>query len=234
MHLVEPAAPSARILLASSDHTLTAQALAQLPDAYEIVIAAGDARALDIVRGDTIDCALLDLRTRGHDALDVVARLRASGSRLPVMLVVERGRANDGIAGLRAGADDFVVRPLHGGEFAARLQALLRRTSRPPANSGVVALHDIEVNFRSAEVRCGGASVRLSALELRLLRYLIDRRGEVVSRDELLNVVWGYEAMPATRTVDVRIASLRRKLEAGPASQERIVTVHGLGYKFIA
>ncbi|MBV8519337.1 MAG: response regulator transcription factor [Acidobacteria bacterium] len=233
MDLVEATPPSARILLASSDRTLTAQALAQLPDAYEIVIAADDTRALDIVRGDTIDCALLDLRAR-RDALDVVARLRASGSQLPVMLVAERGRANDGIAGLRAGADDFVVRPLHGTEFAARLQALLRRTSRPPANSGVVALHDIEVNFRSAEVRCGGASVRLSALELRLLRYLIDRRGEVVSRDELLNVVWGYEAMPATRTVDVRIASLRRKLEAGPASQERIVTVHGLGYKFIA
>ena len=119
-------------------------------------------------------------------------------------------------------------------ELLARIEALLRRSRTLASNSaGAFSFGEIDIDFRSAEVRRHGAPVELSGLELKLLRYLVEHRGAVLTRDELLEKVWGYDAMPVTRTVDVHIASLRQKLEANPARPQHIVTLHGLGYKFV-
>jgi len=146
------------------------------------------------------------------------------------------------VVGLKLGADDYLSKPFEAIELLARIEALLRR-SRLKAPNGEVALPaapdtvsfgDVLIDWKRAEVKRAGAPVSLSALELKLLRYLIERHGEVIGRDELLDRVWGYDATAQTRTVDVHIASLRQKLEPVPAHPRFLVTVHRLGYKFVA
>jgi two-component system alkaline phosphatase synthesis response regulator PhoP len=201
---------------------------------YDAVHAEDGDRARDALQVEPFDAAIFDLRAPGRHAFDLCRQARANEGDAALLLVAAAGQEADGIAGLRLGADDFVTAPLNGTELLARLEAVLRRCRRGESRKAVYTLPGIQVNFRSAEVTCGGDSIRLSALELKLLRYLIEHRGEVLSRDELLNEVWGYDEMPATRTVDVRISSLRRKLESRSGGPVKIVTVHGLGYKFIA
>jgi two-component system, OmpR family, alkaline phosphatase synthesis response regulator PhoP len=134
--------------------------------------------------------------------------------------------------GLKLGADDYLVKPFEMAELLARIEALLRRVPPAQAQGEVYQFADIHVDFRKAEVRRRGELLEVSAREFKLLKYFIEHRGATLSRDELLNEVWGYNAMPSTRTVDVHIAWLRQKLEANPRRPEHIRTIHGLGYKF--
>jgi two-component system alkaline phosphatase synthesis response regulator PhoP len=135
---------------------------------------------------------------------------------------------------LKLGADDYLTKPFEMPELMARLEALLRRR-RSAAQPGGESYRfgDVVVDFRRAEVMRGGAAVDLSAREFKLLRHFIAHRGATISRDELLSEVWGYDEMPLTRTVDVHVAGLRQKIEANPKSPEFVLTVHGLGYKFV-
>jgi two-component system alkaline phosphatase synthesis response regulator PhoP len=137
--------------------------------------------------------------------------------------------------GLKLGADDYLVKPFEMAELLARIEALLRRSASTAATtitSDSYKFGDVAIDFRRAEVTKNGAPVELSAREFKLLRYFIEHRGAALSRDELLNEVWGYNAMPSTRTVDVHIAWLRQKIEDNPRHPQLILTVHGLGYKF--
>ncbi|MEM4251452.1 MAG: response regulator transcription factor [Candidatus Bathyarchaeia archaeon] len=140
----------------------------------------------------------------------------------------------DKVVGLKLGADDYVTKPFEMMELLARIEALLRRAPTPqPASSEQYRFGVIEVDFQRAEVRREGVAIELSAREFKLLKYFIEHRGTIVSRDELLNEVWGYDAMPSTRTVDVHVAWLRQKLEANPRHPQYILTLYGLGYKFV-
>src|SRR5262249_1699636 len=140
----------------------------------------------------------------------------------------------DKVVGLKLGADDYLTKPFEAIELMARLEALLRRRqSRPQRSGDAYRFGDVVVDFRRAEVTRGRQPIELSAREFTLLRYFIEHRGEALSRDELLSDVWGYDAMPLTRTVDVHVAGLRQKLETNPRAPEFIVTVHGMGYKFL-
>jgi two-component system alkaline phosphatase synthesis response regulator PhoP len=176
---------------------------------------------------------VLDVNLPGKNGLDVCRDLRLKGIATPILMLTARGHVVDKVLGLKLGADDYLAKPFDMLELLARIEALLRRTRPAAAGASVVAFGDVRVDFEAAEVTRGGQPIELSALELRLLRFLVDHRGKVVGRDALLDKVWGYQSTPLTRTVDVHVGSLRQKLEAQPAKPRHLLTVHGQGYKFV-
>jgi two-component system alkaline phosphatase synthesis response regulator PhoP len=189
---------------------------------------AGLARA----SSETFDVIILDGMLPGRDGYDVCQTLRERGVRSPVLMLSARGQVVDRVVGLKLGADDYLTKPFDVSELLARLQALLRRAS--PAELDTFRFGDVTVDFRRAEVEKGGTKIELTAREFTLLVYFIEHRGATISRNELLNRVWGYDAMPSTRTVDVHVALLRQKLEVHPRKPRHLLTVFGLGYKFVA
>jgi two-component system alkaline phosphatase synthesis response regulator PhoP len=149
-------------------------------------------------------------------------------------MLTARTQVVDRVVGLKLGADDYLTKPFEMIELLARIEALLRRSRGPVAAvTGTYSFGAVVVDFRRAELTRDGVPLALSALELKLLRHLIENRGMVVSREELLDQVWGYDASAHTRTVDVHVASLRQKVEPQPSRPQFIVTVHRLGYKFV-
>jgi len=189
---------------------------------------------LERALAETFDLIILDVGLPRKNGFDVCRDLRQRGARVPVIMLTARGQVVDKVVGLKIGADDYVTKPFEMMELLARIEALLRRVpTAQGATTDVYAFGSIHADFRRAEVTRDGASLELSAREFKLLRYLIEHRGATVSRDELLNEVWGYNAMPSTRTVDVHIAWLRQKLEPNPHYPQFILTIHGLGYKFV-
>jgi two-component system alkaline phosphatase synthesis response regulator PhoP len=203
-------------------------------DAMQGAMDAG--RALDTASTKSYDAILLDVMLPGGTGFDVCRTLRQRGVQTPILMLTARGQVIDRVVGLKLGADDYLVKPFEMAELLARIEALLRRSSTS-GSSDVTAesyrFGDIAVDFRRAEVTKSGKVLELSAREFKLLRYFIEHRGAALTRDELLNEVWGYNAMPSTRTVDVHVAWLRQKLEDNPRHPEYIHTVHGLGYKFV-
>jgi two-component system, OmpR family, alkaline phosphatase synthesis response regulator PhoP len=138
----------------------------------------------------------------------------------------------DKVVGLKLGADDYVTKPFEMAELLARIEAKLRRTPAAAHPSEGYQFGDVRIDFRRAEVTRGGAQLDLSAREFQLLKYFIEHRGATLTREELLNEVWGYNSMPSTRTVDVHVAWLRQKIEPNPRHPQFVLTVHGMGYKF--
>lgn len=183
--------------------------------------------------GDAFDLVVLDVMLPGRSGFELCRDLRQRGVRTPVLMLTARGEVADRVRGLKAGADDYLTKPFAMAELLARIEARLRVPPAGESRHGVYGFGMIEVDLRRAEVRREGAPVALSAKEFKLLRYFIEHREATIGRDELLDRVWGYEAMPSTRTVDVHVAWLRRKLEPNPRQPQFILTVHGLGYKFV-
>jgi two-component system, OmpR family, alkaline phosphatase synthesis response regulator PhoP len=196
------------------------------------VTAVGDGEvALAEAASGTFDLVVLDGMLPGRDGYDVCRTLRQRGIETPILMLSARGQVIDRVVGLQLGADDYLTKPFDVSELLARIDALLRRTR--PAGVNVYSFGDVVVHVKSAEVKKAGRTVELTAREFQLLTYLIEHRGTVLSRDELLNGVWGYEASVFTRTVDVHVGLLRQKLETHPRRPRHILTVHGLGYKFV-
>ena len=204
-------------------------------EGYEVESATDANSALQVASTKTYDAILLDVMLPGGTGFDVCRTLRQKGIQTPILMLTARGQVIDRVVGLKLGADDYLVKPFDMSELLARVEALLRRSANTAAASTASESHrfgDVTIDFRRAEVTKGGVPVELSAREFKLLRYFIEHRGAALSRDELLNEVWGYNAMPSTRTVDVHIAWLRQKIEDNPRHPQLILTVHGLGYKF--
>jgi two-component system alkaline phosphatase synthesis response regulator PhoP len=224
-----------RILLVEDEPSLVLTLTDRLESEGYRVETAGDGNvALARVEELPFDLILLDVMLPGKNGFDVCRDLRQRGVAVPILMLTARSQVTDRVVGLKLGADDYLTKPFEMIELLARIEALLRRARTPIAPAtGVYAFGPIEVDFRRAEVTRDGAPLSLSALELKLLRHLIDNRGLVVSRDELLDQVWGYGASAHTRTVDVHVASLRQKIEPQPSRPQYIVTVHRLGYKFL-
>jgi two-component system, OmpR family, alkaline phosphatase synthesis response regulator PhoP len=174
----------------------------------------------------------------GGNGMDVCRTLRQRGLQTPILMLTAKGQVVDRVVGLKLGADDYLVKPFEMAELLARIEALLRRSANAASAAAAPAgdtyrFGDIAVDFRKAEVTKAGENLDLSAREFKLLRYFVEHRGAALTRDELLHEVWGYNAMPSTRTVDVHVAWLRQKLEDNPRHPQYILTVHGLGYKFV-
>jgi two-component system alkaline phosphatase synthesis response regulator PhoP len=190
--------------------------------------------ALQTAEQLNFDLILLDLMLPGISGFDVCRELRQRNHVTPIIMLTARSETVDKIVGLRLGADDYVTKPFDIGELVARVEALLRRTSHSSRiPEGRLTFGDIEVDLPGAEVRRGGVRVDLTAREFLLLRHLIENRGVVQSRDALLKAVWNYDSGLTTRTLDVHIAWLRSKLEEDPSRPRLIITVRGLGYKFM-
>jgi two-component system alkaline phosphatase synthesis response regulator PhoP len=203
-------------------------------EGFTVASATDAASGLQRATTEAFDVILLDVMLPGGNGLDICRAIREKGIQTPVLMLTARGQVVDRVVGLKLGADDYLVKPFEMAELLARIEAVSRRSR--PAQAGatpeVFQTGNLRVDFRRAEVSKGGQLVALSAREYKLLRYFIEHRGATLSRDELLNEVWGYNSMPSTRTVDVHVAWLRQKIEDNPRHPVHILTVHGLGYKF--
>jgi len=184
--------------------------------------------ALEKARRLPVDLIVLDVMLPRRNGLEVCATLRAEGHKTPILMLTARSQTQDTIEGLKIGADDYVTKPFEMSELMARVAALLRRV--PPVET--FTFGPFRVDFRGTEVTRDGKRLGLSAREFQLLRFLIEHRGETVTREVLLREVWGYGANIYTRTVDMRIAALRQHLEEDPKQPRYILTIQGLGYKF--
>ena len=203
-------------------------------EGYAVEAARDGETGLQRAATEGFDIILLDVMLPRKNGFDVCRDLRQQGVPTPVLMLTARGQVVDKVVGLKLGADDYLTKPFEMIELLARIEALLRRA--PAATLEAVEVYQfgaVRIDFRKAEVTRDGQPVELSAREFALLRYFIEHRESAITRDTLLNEVWGYHAMPSTRTVDVHVAWLRQKLETNPRHPQYILTVHGLGYKFV-
>ncbi len=165
--------------------------------------------------------------------LDVCQQLRMVGNAIPIIMLTARGQEIDKVLGLKIGADDYLTKPFSFMELIARIEAILRRVHRRIEVTAQYQFGDVAINFAALNVTKAGAPLNLSQREYRLLKHFIEHRGEVITRDQLLDTVWGYDRFPLSRTVDLHIAKLRQKIEPLPSHPTWLITVHGSGYKFV-
>jgi two-component system alkaline phosphatase synthesis response regulator PhoP len=202
-------------------------------EGFGVTVARDGDRGMELAEAGDADLILLDVMLPKRSGLDICRKIRADGNDVPIIMLTARGQEIDKVLGLKLGADDYVTKPFSFLELMARVEAILRRAAVAGPTADRFRFGDVEVAFKACEVRKGGEPVELSAREFELLRFLIEHRGEVVSRDRLLDAVWGYQSMPFTRTVDMHVAKLRKKIEDRPAEPRHVVTVHRFGYKFV-
>jgi two-component system alkaline phosphatase synthesis response regulator PhoP len=201
---------------------------------YEVELAPNGAAGYAAALAKPFDLIILDVMLPGKNGFDICRDLRREGVNAPVLMLTARGEVVDRVVGLKLGADDYVQKNCEPVELMARIEALLRRSgSGAPAGPGVVELGDLCIDLNSNRVTRAGKAIPLSRAELRLLKYLVERRGTLVSREELLQNVWGMGANTLSRTVDVHMAALRKKIEPDPRYPRFILTLKGAGYKLL-
>ncbi len=202
-------------------------------EGYEVITAEDGVSGLDRALRESPDLVLLDVMMPRMSGLDVCKQLKAKRPSVPVIMLTARGQEVDKVVGLELGADDYVTKPFSIRELLARVKAVLRRARALPKEQEKYAFGDVEVNLKSCQVSKQGRQMDFSAKEFDLLKYFLCHSGETLSRDRLLEDVWGYDHFPTTRTVDAHIVRLRQKLEPRPEEPRFILTVHGTGYKFV-
>lgn len=202
-------------------------------EGFDVKTASDGKTGFSLASNENFDLIILDVMLPKKNGYDVCRDLRGKGVETPILMLTAKGETIDKVLGLKLGADDYLTKPFEVIELSARIEALLRRSpGKNQISPDFFRFGEVEVDFKRAEVLKNDKPVELSAMEFKLLQYLIENRGRVHSRNDLLDAVWGYDAMPSTRTVDVHVAWLRQKLEANPKHPQFIQTVHGFGYKF--
>jgi two-component system, OmpR family, alkaline phosphatase synthesis response regulator PhoP len=220
-----------RILIVEEDAGVATMLKDRLQkEGYALGIARDGNSGMEMATHEPFDLLILDLMLPGQNGLSICQNLRQLGLNAPILMLSARRQTNDKVIGLQAGADDYLTKPFKMAELLARVDALLRRAG--PAFVRY-KLGELQIDIRSTEVTRGGQPVALSAMEFQLLRYFVEHRGATLSRDELLREVWGYGGRPLTRTVDTHVACLRQKIEADYKNPQFILTLIGLGYKFV-
>jgi two-component system alkaline phosphatase synthesis response regulator PhoP len=202
-------------------------------EGYEVATAADGAAGLERARAQKPDLVILDIMLPKLSGLEVCKTLRSEGFDAPIIMLTARGQEIDKVVGLELGADDYVTKPFSIRELLARVRAILRRTDGTKKRLSRYRFADLELDFETYRAKKAGEPLDMSPREFELLRYLIERKGETVSRDRLLEDVWGYESYPSTRTVDTHIAKLRAKIGDSGSEPRHILTIHGMGYKFV-
>jgi DNA-binding response OmpR family regulator len=203
-------------------------------EGYNVLTASDGESGYQMQRDRHPDLIVLDLMLPRMSGYELCRKMRAEGIQTPILMLTARSEEPDRVLGLDLGADDYVTKPFSVRELMARIRALLRRSQRNADLRDDLRFSGVQVDFRSYEARRGAERIEMTRKEFAILRFLASRAGEVVTRDELLNEVWGYESYPSSRTVDNHVAGLRAKLERDASRPEHIKTVHGVGYKFVA
>ncbi len=202
-------------------------------EGYEVISAGDGEKGLERALADDPDLVVLDVMMPRMSGLEVCKQVKARRPAVPIIMLTARSQEIDKVVGLELGADDYVTKPFSIRELMARVKAVLRRVSAQARVPEIYRFSDVEVDIRGNEVRRAGKPVAMSAKEFALLTYFISHPAETLSRDRLLDAVWGYENYPNTRTVDTHIVHLRQKLEPNPEAPRFILTIHGSGYKFL-
>jgi DNA-binding response OmpR family regulator len=202
-------------------------------EGYEVITAADGAQALERARAHKPDLVILDIMLPKLSGLEVCKTLRGEGFERPIIMLTARGQEVDKVVGLELGADDYVTKPFSIRELLARVRAILRRADGGKRRLARYRFADVELDFEVYRATRAGETLEMSPREFELLRYLIERKGETVTRDQLLEDVWGYDNYPSTRTVDTHIAKLRAKVGDSGSEPRFILTMHGMGYKFV-
>lgn len=201
---------------------------------FDVISSDMGEKGYQMAKKENADLILLDLILPDIDGTDICRRLRSDGIHTPVVMLTGRKEEIDKIIGLEIGADDYVTKPFNTRELIARIKAILRRIDDYHSEDiKNYKFADMDVDFKKMEIVKNGIHSALSVMELKVLKYIIGRKEEVVTRDDLLNNVWGYDSFPTTRTVDNYILSLRKKIEENPAEPKHILTVYKAGYKFV-
>ena len=202
-------------------------------EGYEVITARDGVEGLQRALDESPDLVVLDVMMPRMSGLEVCKQLRAQRGSIPIIMLTARGQEVDKVVGLELGADDYVTKPFSIRELLARVKSVLRRTAGVPKDRDQHSFADVEVDLRRCRVVRSGKALDFSAKEFDLLKYFICHAGETLSRDRLLEDVWGYDNYPTTRTVDTHLVRLRQKLEPDPEQPQYFLTVHGTGYRFV-
>jgi len=202
-------------------------------EGYQVLTATDGQTGLDLALTTCPDLIVLDLMLPKLDGFEVCKRVRAKGMDVPIIMLTAKSQEVDKVLGLELGADDYITKPFSIRELLARIKAVLRRRHAPPQQVDSYQFADVRIDFRKSVAIKAGHHIDLSHYEAGILRILVTNKGEPITRNRILDEVWGYELYPTTRTIDNHVVKLRQKLEDDPHNPQHILTVHGMGYKFI-
>ncbi len=205
-------------------------------EGYDVDIAEDGLAGYEKAKNTDIDLIILDIMLPKMNGFDVCRNLRMKGIKTPIIMLTAKGQEIDRVLGLEMGADDYVTKPFSPRELQARVKAVLRRMEKKPEKTkeDLFCSGELEVDFRQYECRKNGKEVGLTAHEFELLKYLIQNKGRVINRDELLDEIWGKDVFVTPRTVDTHMANLRKKIEDNPSDPKLIISVRGVGYKIVS
>ena len=202
-------------------------------EGYEVIVVSDGEEAVRVAAEQSPDLILLDIMMPRMDGLEACQRIRQAGFMVPILMLTAKSQEIDVVRGLEAGADDYVTKPFSVRELLARIKAALRRTGAGKGLAKILRIGDATVDMVKGHVTRGDQTATLGYFELEILKMLVENAEQPVERNKLLDVIWGLEGFPVTRTVDNHIVSLRRKIEPDPKNPRHIVTVHSIGYRFV-
>jgi len=230
----KPAEPSVKILVVEDEPNMVQGLRDNFEfEGYQVITANDGIEGLRKALDESPDLVVLDVMMPRMSGLEVCKQLRAKRASIPIIMLTARGQEVDKVVGLELGADDYVTKPFSIRELLARVKAILRRSAGAPKHQEQHSFGNVEVDLRRCRVVKSGKLLDVSSKEFELLKYFISHSGETLSRDRLLEDVWGYDNFPTTRTVDTHLVRLRQKLEPDPEQPQYFLTVHGTGYRFV-
>lgn len=223
-----------RVLVVEDDASILRGLTDALQSEHYTVQSTGDGKkGYELIKRGSFDVVILDIMLPEMNGFEICKALRSEGNTIPIIMLTGKGEEMDKVLGLELGADDYVTKPFSIRELMARIHAVIRRHTQPQKEITETDFGDVHLDFKKQEATKGKKKIEISAKEFQILKYFIERQGEVISRSQLLDDVWGYDSMPTTRTVDNYILSLRKKIETKPSSPKHLLTVHTAGYKFV-
>jgi len=223
----------ARVLLIEDEETLRETLTLNLElEGYEVESRSDGRDLMQELQQQHFDLLILDVMLPEIDGFTLCQQVRLNGLRLPILMLTAKGSSEDRITGLRKGADDYLTKPFHLEELLLRIQNLLKRSGHEAAEMDSFSFGSNRIDFRSFTAHTPHGEIRLTRKELMLLKLLIERKGEVVSRQDILQMVWGYEVFPSTRTIDNFILNFRKHFEKDPKNPAHFHSIRGIGYKF--